>query len=69
VSSPSGTQTEVQIVFDIRVPGAQEVLYTPIVMERLKEAWVQYVALMIPSVYVIYFLIVGFSFKSKVLEA
>jgi len=38
-------------------------------MERLKEAWVQYVALMIPSVYIIYFLIVGFSFKSKVLEA
>jgi len=56
-------------VFDIRIPGAQEVIYTPIMIERMKEAWVQYVALMIPCVYIVYFLIVGFAFKSKVLEA
>lgn len=38
-------------------------------IERLKISWVQYLALLIPSLYIIYSLILGFSFKNKVLDA
>ena len=32
-------------------------------------AWIQYIALLIPSLFVIYYLILGFAFQNKVLDA
>lgn len=47
----------------------QEISYVPTTLESLKIAWIQYIALLIPSLYVIYWLIIGFAFKNKVLDA
>ena len=47
----------------------QEIVYVPTTLESLKIAWIQYIALLIPSLYIIYYLILGFAFKNKVLDA
>ncbi|TNV84409.1 hypothetical protein FGO68_gene16267 [Halteria grandinella] len=65
----SGTYKQVQISFMIKVPSMQEINYVPTTLESLKMAWIQYIALLIPSLYVIYWLIIGFAFKNKVLDA
>ena len=54
---------------DIRVPSLQQIVYVPGVLESLKIAWIQYLALLIPCLWVIYKLILGFAFKARVLEA
>ena len=53
----------------IKVPSMQEINYVPTTIESLKMAWIQYIALLIPSLYAIYWLIIGFAFKNKVLDA
>ena len=65
----SGSKNSVEITFVIKVPSMQEINYVPTTLESLKIAWIQYIALLIPSLYVIYWLIIGFAFKNKVLDA
>jgi len=69
ITPASGQKQRVEIVIDIKVPSMQEIVYVPTTLESLKIAWIQYLALLIPSLYIIYQLIIGFAFKNKVLDA
>lgn len=66
---PSGLSNKTEIQFDISIPAQQEIIYEPTVLESIKIAWIQYVALLIPSMYIIYFIIIGFAFKNKVFDS
>ncbi|CDW72528.1 UNKNOWN [Stylonychia lemnae] len=62
-----GTGNIVEIDLDMRIPSLQQLVYVPGVLESLKIAWIQYLALLIPCIWVIYQLILGFAFKNRVL--
>jgi Transmembrane protein 231 len=66
---PSSSRQRVDIQFDILIPKQQEIIYKPTTIESLKMAWIQYLALLIPSLWVIYKCILGFAFSNKVLDA
>jgi len=55
------------ITLYITVPKSQQVKYIPGVLQTLKYAWVQYIAIFIPLLYV-YWAFIGFMFKYQVLE-
>lgn len=50
------------------IPQSQEVKYIPGVLETLKFAWVQYLALLVPSL-MIFRCLSGFLFKYQIVEA
>ena len=52
----------------IRVPPTQRVRYIPGVLETLKHAWIQYLAIFLPALW-FYKVVIGFLFKYKILEA
>ena len=66
---PTGLSNKIEIQFDISIPAQQEIIYEPTVLESIKIAWIQYVSLLIPSLYIIYYLIIGFALKNKVFES
>jgi hypothetical protein len=51
---PSRLSNSIEIQLDISVPAEQEIFYEPSILESIKIAWIQYVALLIPSLYIIY---------------
>ena len=53
----------------IFVPFMQEIVFIPTVLESLKRAWIQYIAFIIPIMFVVYHIILGQAFKSKILNA
>jgi hypothetical protein len=67
-SLPSGNSNRIEIVMEIKIPLQQEFVYVPTVLESLKIAWIQYLAILIPSLYAIYYLILGFAFRNKVID-
>ena len=68
-SLPSGASKRVELIMEIKIPLQQEFVYVPTVLESLKIAWIQYLALLIPSLYAIYYLILGFAFRNKVIDS
>ena len=62
-----GSKVKTHIAIDLYIPVQQKVEYIPGVLESLKFMWVQYLALLIPSLYVFH-KIVGFLFKYQFLE-
>ena len=52
---------------DIHVPIQQEIQYIPGVLETLKNAWTQYLALLVP-IAIIYAAFVGFLLRHQLLE-
>lgn len=52
----------------VHVPLSQEIKYRPGVMETLKFAWVQYIMLLIPSLFITWKFLT-FLFESKILES
>ena len=67
-SSRSGAE-EVQISLIMDVPLLQEFRYTPSFLENLTLGWCQYLAILIPSLAIIYELILGGAFKRKILNS
>lgn len=59
---PLGSQYKTQVVIDAYIPIQQEIKYIPGVLESLKNAWTQYLALLIPLV-VLFWAFVGFLLK------
>ena len=59
-------QVKINLVIDI--PKNQRIRYTPNFSEQLMNFLVQYVGLLIPSVYVIYELMLGYGFRRNVLK-
>ena len=52
---------------DVYVPIQQEIKYIPGVLETLKNAWTQYLALLIPLV-ILFWAFIGFLLKNQLLE-
>jgi hypothetical protein len=53
----------------IDIPVNQQILYTPSLMEKGTQFWNQYIFLLIPSLYIIYENILGYSFKRRILSS
>lgn len=60
---PLGAKNKPAIYIDVHVPIAQKLRYIPGVLEVLKMAWTQYLALLIPAL-VIFWTISGFLFRN-----
>ena len=67
VVQPLGSPSKTTIQLDMAVPINQEVSYIPGVLETLKFAWIQYLALLIPSLFV-YWLVLGFILRYQMVE-
>ena len=64
---PLGTANSSTIKISAEVPIGQRVVYIPGVLETLKFAWVQYLALLIPCLWVFY-IVNGFVFRYQIVE-
>ena len=51
----------------MKVPKFQPIRYTPNVLQSLIEMFIQYVAVLIPTVYILYSTCLDFAFNRKVL--
>ena len=65
---PLGSANKVAIDITVRVPSNQRIRYVPGILETLKYAWIQYLAIFLPALY-FFKVFVGFMFKYRVLEA
>jgi len=63
-----GSSFTTTLELKVHIPISQEIKYRPGVMETLKFAWVQYVMLLIPSLFITWQFL-SFLFESKILEA
>ena len=64
---PYRTDRETTIEVDLTIPSYQNVLYITPTIYSLKQAWIQYISLLLPGLLVIY-LILLFVFKYKVYD-
>ena len=67
LASDPATSEEIEIDLLIDIPVNQQIRYRPSFLEKASQFWTQYVALLIPSLYIIYDVILGGSFKRKIL--
>ena len=51
----------------IKIPLNQEVRYIPGILETLKYAWIQYLSIFLPMLY-LYYMFIKFIFKYKIVE-
>jgi len=51
------------------IPVNQEIRYTPSFLELAANFWIQYLALLIPSYFIIYELILGNAFRTRILDS
>jgi len=68
-ASPGGSNGRVDISLLVDVPVNQQIRYSPSFLEKMIELWIQYLALLIPSYLIIYVSILGFGFRSKILDS
>ena len=55
------------MIIDVNIPIQQEVQYIPGVLETLKNAWTQYLALLIPLL-LVFWAFVGFLLRNQLVE-
>ena len=63
IVQPVGSRHKTYLSIDVRIPQNEKIDYIPGVLESLKGMWVQYIALLIPSLYV-FNKIMGFLFRN-----
>lgn len=68
IISSYGSTTETKVVMSVVVPNYESILYTASVLEIVKYAWIQYLALLIPIYFLLYVWLYGFIVKSNVLD-
>lgn len=68
-ASSAAPTSDVKVNLLIDVPVSQSIRYSPSFLEKMSQLWIQYVALLIPSLYVIYFTILGGAFERKILQS
>lgn len=64
---PLGNPFKTSIAIDVNIPESQQLRYIPGALETLKFAWIQYVSLLIPSMF-IFLSIFGFIFRHQLVE-
>ena len=67
IVQPLGHMYKTSIDVNITIPFNQEVKYMPGVLESIKYAWIQYLSIFLPVIY-LYWAAVKFLLKYKVLE-
>lgn len=67
IVQPVGSRHKTFLSIDVRVPLQEKVDYIPGVLESMKGMWVQYIALLLPTIYV-FNKIMGFLFRHQFLE-
>lgn len=60
--------TSTQILMQVRIPTYQPIMYYTSVLEILKNAWIEYFALLIPIYMILYIWLYGFIVKTNVLK-
>jgi len=71
-SSLNGAIGETELVelkMLIDVPVLQQIRFSPTFLQKASQCWTQYMALLIPSVYIFYEVILGGAFKRKILNS
>jgi len=51
------------------IPPNQQIKYNPEFIEKFVALWTQYIALLIPAVFIIYDMILGNAFRNKILNS
>jgi len=62
---PGSLSNSTEIVVTFNIPPSQQILYYPTLLENLKFAWVQYIALFIPIFFIIHS-VLQFAFRNKI---
>lgn len=65
---PYGPVNKLTLDISIKIPATQRIRYTPGILETLKYAWIQYLAIFLPALFV-FKEFIGFLFKYKILQA
>ena len=65
---PYGNVDKVVLDLSVKIPRTQRVRYVPSILETLKHAWIQYLAILLPAIW-IFQEFIGFLFRYKILEA
>jgi hypothetical protein len=65
---PYGSVDKLSIDLSIKIPSTQRIRYVPGILETLKHAWIQYIALLLPAIW-FYRQLLGFLFKYKIMQA
>lgn len=52
----------------IGIPTREQIKYVPSVLETMKYAWIQYLALFIPIFIVLYYGLLGFTLRAQIFE-
>ena len=71
ITTPAAGSATEEIELDllIDIPVNQQVRYKPSFLEKASQFWTQYVALLVPSLYIIYDVILGGGFRRKILAS
>jgi len=64
---PLGSQFKTKLIITVNIPESQEIKYIPGVLETLKFAWTQYLALLIPTL-IIFWSACAFLFRHQILR-
>lgn len=68
IVQPFASPHKTSIMIEVEIPTSQEVKYIPGVLQTLKFAWIQYLALVIPSMWVFH-RVCGFMFRHQILDS
>jgi len=68
-SAEDDSSEEIELDLLIDIPVNQQVRYKPSFLEKASQFWTQYVALLVPSLYIIYEVILGGGFRRKILSS
>ena len=68
VEIPQASDKKATINLQMKVPEYQQILYTPNILYSLVELWVQYLAILIPVIYVLYYSCLNFAFNRQILD-
>jgi hypothetical protein len=65
---PYASPQKTSIVVNVKIPAHQQIKYIPGTLQTLKFAWVQYISLTIPSIF-IFFTLSGFIFRHQIVDS
>jgi transmembrane protein 231 len=68
VVSPYGATNKFDIHIELMIPKQQEIQYNPAVLESLKNAWIQYIFVLIPLYYILIRYVLRFILSNQIIE-
>lgn len=68
VINPYGASNKFDIHIELLIPKQQEIQYNPAVLESLKNAWIQYIFVLVPLYYVLIRYVLRFVLSNQIIE-